>query len=249
VKREWRAGLVAAVLLVAGCGGDEKPEQATTTSAPPVTVTTLAPTTSTIDPGDLERLRQSVLTAGDMPDGWTVSPSEPEAIGGDEFMGRLNVCLGAGTDSESRLDHVSGPRFQNGDNTVRSDASVYATADALEKQYRELSDPKNFTCIGDVLKTVFARMAGGVVASLAKTDVTVSPIAGLESNSSQVALRVKVSVAAGGQSITLYADVLAVRDGRFESSMLVAYLRSPPPVELEQLLLAAARNRLAASAS
>jgi hypothetical protein len=242
--------MVSLCLVLAACGGgdDEQKPDATTTTVAQETTSTTAPTTTTVAPAsaDRPRLQQSVIIKTDLPEGWAELPALGQDANGNAYAADISACLGTPPDTQTRADTVRGSSFQNGNNIISSEANAFKSKDTLDKHYAAMADTQNFGCIGNAFKGMITDMAG-IAAAMAKTDIAVTKISGIDSNSAQAALRVRVAVSAGSQNITLYADVLDVRQDRFETSVLLAYFGTPPPLDLEKSLMAAAKQRLTTS--
>lgn len=231
-----RLVVILAVLstLLAACGGDDNASDSTTTTA-------AAPTTNTTSQADVDRQRaqQLVLAQSDIPSGWVAKA--PDAESTDEVSDQINTCIGTPPNSETRVTEVKGNDFSSGRNTINSDVTTYKTAQIVDQNFSGLTDTKSFKCVSDALNTAISNSLSGSSSSSSLTKLS----GVTTSNSIQFALRLTTTITTSTQSIKVYSDLLGVKDGRYQTSITVTYFDSPPPLELDKSLLAAATRRLA----
>jgi hypothetical protein len=236
--------LVSAALLLIGCGrgGDE-------TSAPRDDTTTTATPDTTTAPGapesDQTRVDKLVLTAADFPPEWRSRNAPVETPEEESVNDRMSACWGMPPAADSETASSQAREFVNGDNLVTIQAAAFRTAELVDKDFAGITDAKNHPCIEDVIRTELSKdaVAGGNVT------VDMTTLTGVATKPNHVALRTTCVFTAGDRTLTLYLDLLGIRDGRFEFSANTRFSPTPAPTEFLQELLATMDDRIAGKVS
>ena len=213
--------LTAAVLLSAcSGGGDGESKQGDTKPDDPAA----------------NKARAAGLTfqASDFPSGWTSTPSqEPEAAQGQDK--EFRTCLGLAADQPE-----ASATFGKDDALASSEINVAASADAAGDEIALFAGPKGPDCVEQALTAVFAKVAPPDIIRVSVGRLKLPAYA-----QSSVAYRAVVRVGTE-DTVVIYADVVAIRQGSVEASISFSNVGKPVPEKLEKSLLAKMAERMAA---
>jgi hypothetical protein len=148
--------LLVAVLLLAGCGGDDEKPRATATPTP--------------TPDDTIISANSMLKVSDFPAGWVEEP-DPRP---DE-----TACEAAKAALDATSGHTDSGRFT--DRTFPSVVgSVYLYADeaAAEQAFAALGDRETHECVGEEFATVIAEQLGIEIGEVESEPLSLAGTAG-----------------------------------------------------------------------
>ena len=160
---------------------------------------------------DKEILNSGVITQDDVPAGWT----SKKATGGDRAYQGISSCKkikSAVDNAKKNVPRARSREFQDptSQGTTSADDTVYAFKDAkaATKFLANYQDAEATTCI--------EKAAAKVARSQPSAESpTVSPVTDLEGVGDEaVGYEIALDFSAGGQTATLYIDLVAVRVGR-----------------------------------
>lgn len=228
----WAAGAAAFAVALAACsGGDD------------ATTTTVASSTSTTEvdaaadtAADTARAEEILFKPSDLPEGWTPVPA-PE--GAEEEQAELRssfaVCLGV----EPLPDHPSAesPEYVTGEITqVSARVELAPSAEVAEAELAQLRRPRYLECVAKQFDQ-----------SQADSGLEFAPSRAQEFDfpdlaDGTLATRITTLLTLEGQEITIYADLVVVREGRVQITMYFLRARQPFPADLADSL---ARRMLA----
>jgi hypothetical protein len=253
--------LMAAALVLVGCGGNvpipttsstapaatkfsiisttstslrKSPTSSTTTSTSPASTST-TPTTEPLNPAkDKATAQQMVLTADDMPSGWTDESSGDgdDLDASDINNDGINSCLGLPPTSQMLETSASGDGFSQASFGSTPSIAFIGTEIDVEKSLAlakdvvtAFSNSKNYSCLQQATQTQ--------TTTIDKTTVTsVTKVPGLKLSSNEFSLRMNLQSVAPG-----YLDIVGVQNGRYVSTYMALYMGTQPPLSLEQDLL------------
>jgi hypothetical protein len=231
-------------LILSGCGGDKKAGSTTDTTAAPEQTTT----TTTIDPAliaaDTAYGQKAVLVQTDLPAGWIASAPKEDSPAAAAAAELLNNCVGIPKNSEIRIMKVSGNDFKNGNNTIASSVRSFKNAKLVQQDLSGTNNPKNFSCIANVIDAQLATEIGD-----GRTSSTVARLPNVATGESQFALRVTTILTINGTTTNVYSDILGITNGRYEATVNVTYFEAPAPAAFDKALLGAVTRHMAAITS
>ncbi len=235
------AGVVAAALLIAGCGSSHKSSDTAAHTSTPTSATTPTATAETRPelPADHAIAAGALLRLPDFPTGW-----QQQAQSG----GKSSLTCPA---IESARAAVSGrapsPQFSKGsDDYVDDVAYVYPSVSAAQASFARLSGPSARLCIGKAFGTQLAKAAastpGKVTFGQPTTGVVSIPAFGDES----AAGRITIPYTASGLKLDALIDLVFVRVDRGIQVLLFIGSSGALDSALESNLTRTAADRLAA---
>jgi len=253
-------GVLAVVLVAAGCGGDDDKNTSPTTVAsttPPTT--TASPPTS--DPrneaqlaSDKAEAERVVLRLTDLPagGGWTGEPDTDVDTPEDEAArAQVGECLGVDPSliaggSRGRAKAESDD-FENEQNQeVSNSVTVVSSRERASQQlaaYQKPEAPRCFeTFVNQALKSSAAATPG---VSIGTARVASLDVPGL--NTESAAFRATVAITGEGQTVDLYMDIVLALKGRTGISMTFMGLGAPFPANLETSLTSKVIDRAPAN--
>ena len=146
--------VIAAALLIAGCGSSHKSADTATHSSTPTSATTPTATAETRPevPADHAIASGALLTLPDFPTGW----QQQDQSGGKSSL----TCTAIATARASLSGRATSPQFAKGsDDFVDDVVYVYPSASAAQTSFAGLSSPTDRLCIGKALGDQLAKAA------------------------------------------------------------------------------------------
>lgn len=275
MRSTTRAASVAlvAALFVAACGSDEtddvsgsgdvgSAESAGTTvdTVPDTTPDSVADDSATTSvpeeagqdvEADAAAAQTALLTAADLPEGWTESPrSEEAAMVRSDLDARLAECVGVdadgltGADAAARSDQFLAP---DGTLSLTQDVGVLATERDARSVIAFTAEPGVPACFGEA----YGALAADLLApSLAEGATVGTPVAtrlqvGSAGDATQ-AIRVTVPVTGDTAVVEVTIDHVLVRGDRAVASLTFENRAAATPVETIDGLTAVVATRLGA---
>jgi hypothetical protein len=210
--------LLALSLAACGGGGDDSstapadagstPADASSTSAAPAD----APTPATEVPTK-DELAATLLTADDVPEGFTLSPDDGEDDSTDTFegtclgdIGQFSDALGFEPDSEAEVEFTSDA--DGGQGAVSSKVEAYADADAVAPAFADFTDTLQQCTSVDTTD------ADGVAYAL---DISYDDAVDLPGADDQLRVDMAGTISAGEQSYDLAYKFVVALSGQFIS--------------------------------
>jgi hypothetical protein len=203
-KRLALALFLGLALIASSCGGDGNESGGGTASK------------RAIETEAQERAEAIVLKLADFPDGWRASAPEDEG-GGDDFRN----CIGLDYSALTVTGEAESDDFAMGEATeVQSEALVYASDAEAETALDEFSDGLGSTAVEDCVKDLYEDALEGEedvkVGEIDVGELSFTPPPDLDEASAwQVAVPLEgpSNLGAGEVSITVYLDLIHLREG------------------------------------
>jgi hypothetical protein len=232
------AMLVAAALVLAGCGGDDETPPVATAPA-----TTVAAGTTAVDAAtDKAKATTLVLTSTDLP-GWTAKPAQNDPAD-KAFDDQLAACVGRPSPSTYTTARAASSSFSMGPAEVSSDVDIVRTVEDFNADVAAVRGAKYAPCVRNGLTKLLQRQlpAGTAVRS---ATVARLPIGGFGVFSARFRASIKLLIQ--GQPAIVYQDAILLGKGRVELSASFTNLGRPFNPALEQALVAKLGARLQAA--
>ena len=253
------SALVGAVLL-AGCGGSDKPVSSSPTTAGVPTTAAAAPRTNTQLAADQALAQQAVLRLADVPAGYKSTPTRntpaddvPAAVAA-HFSACTHVALPVVTtllNQRTRPGMVlaASPNFVKSESElagtdIASAAEVHVSSKQLSQELDQLGAAGALGCWKAFLKA--AVNPGGSGTTLHALDVASVSLGSL--GDQRAAVGATVTVANGAQTVNEYFDFCIVRRGRADAVLLLIVEGGSVDRALERSLLAKMVGRLQTAA-
>lgn len=226
MKRSALAIIVALGLAVSGCGGDKKSESGGAAAA------------------DRATAQKLVLVASDFPAGWTgTAPSpDPEADAQDKAFAE---CVGGVDPAVSESATVDGHGFSKDNAEVNSEVTVVKTDEHAQTDLAGLTSGKLEGCVKDFASDAVKSELEGSGATLAS--LTFDPLSVDKIGDATEAFRFTATVSAGGQSLTLFLDLVFILKDRAEISLSFSEVGKPFDEALRKSLLDKMAAKVAAA--
>jgi hypothetical protein len=210
--------LVLAAVVLAGCssGGESKGE----------TTTTADVATNRARAGNL------VFQASDFPSGWTQVKDEGQDARDQDK--EFRTCLGLGADEPE-----ASSTFGKDDALASSEINVAASADVAADELALFAGEKGSFCLEEALTKIFSKVAPPEIIR-----VSVGRLKLPAQSESSVAYRAVVRIGTE-DTVAIYADVIAIRQGSLQASISFSNVGKPVPESLEKSLLAKLADRMA----
>ena len=232
-------GTLALILVLAltACSGAKKPSSSRTSS--PTSTTDMAA-------ADEAKAAKLVLVQADFPAGWSASPPSPDPEGEAQDK-KLAACVGAVDPDVSESAEVDGPDVSKDNATVSTTATYVKTTEFAQSDLAAITGPKLESCIkdfgGDALKSAFEESG----ASVTLKSIEIDPLTTQKYGDATVGRRIIATLAAEGQEIKVYFDLVFLLKGRAEVSAFFGNVGEPFDATLERDLLAKLAAKLAAA--
>ncbi len=237
LPRRLLTALVVTALFLAGCGGDDGEDTASTSAPTTVASPTTAPPTTeperaSTDPARAEQARSAVLRIEDFPAGWKV---EPEAQLNIETVWReLTRCLGVESTGPA-LGIATSPPFLRGLATqTRSTVEYMAEAEARNVA-AALAGPNFTRCMTEAFAADAKRAAPeGATPSPVEVSPLEFPALAPQTSASRINVRM---VFPDGFEVPIFQDFLVFVDGGTVTRMFFLNPGGPFPPNLERELV------------
>jgi hypothetical protein len=239
--------LLAALVLLAGCGSSSHNSTSTTSQAPPASTSTTTPSTTTSSPTPTKAQATAAgqainLTSADLP-GFKSTPSTRTAadIATDT---RLAKCTGTSPPSAA-IARVQSDTFTHGsglqEQQVSSTVETLPSASTVSSDLAAIRTAHARTCVGNELSSL-VRQSGGSAVKFGPASISslASPAAGSDGS---WGFRVTVPGKAGSTSFQFVVDLYGVAVGRLEISLSTLAIGQPIPASTEQRLLSTLTTR------
>lgn len=238
-------------LALTACGNDSA--EKTQTAPTSVESSTSAPAPSSTlqyaSVADAEKAHSLVLQQSEFPPGWTSSPHK-ESASGQETGKQLSACVGRPDSATYETADVHGPDFEMGTGTsalkVESDATYVKTRADAEADFAALSGPKLPGCFKDLFGKTLEGDAATQGVSLKSSAFDAQPVA-QQYGDGTVRYRLTATLQGPRGEATIYLDLVAMFKDRAEVDAIFSTFGQPFPAELEDSLVSALGNKLAAA--
>ena len=235
------AAVVAAALLIAGCGGSHKSSGTASQSSPSPTTPTATAQTRPEVPADHAIATAGLLTLSDFPSGW----QQQGTSGGQSTL----TCPAIATARATLSGRATSPQFAQGSGDFVDDVVyVYPTVAGAQTSFARLSAPTTRLCMANALR----RKLPAAATSQQGGKITFGqPSAGSLSFSTpgdeSAAGRITIPYTVNGQNSEVAVDVAFVRVDR--GIQIVVFLGSAGALDtsVESSLTREAVDRLAAA--
>jgi hypothetical protein len=209
--------LVLAAALLAGCssGGESK---GTTTTADVAT--------------NRARAGNLVFKVSDFPSGWTEVKDEGQDSRDQDK--EFRTCLGLGADEPE-----ASSTFGKDDTLASSEINVAASADVAADELALFAGEKGSFCLEEALTKIFSKVAPPEIIR-----VSVGRLKLPAQSESSVAYRAVARIGTE-DTVAIYADVIAIRQGSLQASISFSNVGKPVPESLEKSLLKKLAERMA----
>jgi hypothetical protein len=194
--RAAAALLVAALGLVAGCGGGGKSD----TGAPK----------RNINADAQRRAKSMVLTLSDFPDGWRASAPKPEDVGGDA---KFRKCLGVDFSSLNLTGDAKSRDFAMGDTTeASSEAQIAGSAAQAQKAFQQFASSMSRPKVKDCVKKLIPKSSDYKIGDIDVGELRMTLPSDVEKAKGwEIVVPFDVTSGAGkGISATAYIDLVAL---------------------------------------
>jgi hypothetical protein len=242
--------LLAVLFAACGGGGDGgKTASSTSTTEAGATTTTPAAAGSTVagkstttrpaSPAAQESIKNLAFVASDFPAGWTGAAPSGDTTADDE---ELSKCAGA-SGPDANVASLDSQEFSKEGDQVSSEAVVVRDAATYSKDLAAIRSDKFSSCLEEFLKKEVEKDAppgSSTTVDVTRLDV---PSHGDFSDGRRVTLTLK----GNGQTLTLYADVVAYGKKRIEVSAVFLGFGHPVDAALRSSLLGKLGGRIDAA--
>jgi len=202
--------------------------------------------------GDRTLARDSLVRLSDFPAGWTAAGKVTEGKGTTGLTktqaAHLTSCLKVpASDIDTDADHWTSPSFSDTADaiTVDDDVAVYPTVAKAAADYSTFSDPRTPGCLVNLMGPALEQQIGeqlqpgqrlGAVSSGSR------PLGSYGTRSGDIEL--VVPIIEGSKEVPVYVDVIAILEGRVESTLTASSPGAPLPSTLGGQLAQAAATRM-----
>ncbi|MBM3674061.1 MAG: hypothetical protein FJW88_03750 [Actinobacteria bacterium] len=208
----------------------------------------LVPAAGASTTSDKADVREIVLRAADVPSSWDATPGDKEEdTTGDDMLAE---CLGrpAGQTRKGRSAKYVGPEFERGAQTFGTEGLAYQSTSAARKAFATFKDDDLADCTAQVFRDLFEEQlaTSGQTFTIDALDVSSQGIPRVADET--VRVEAKIVVTTNGQTETVYAGTVAMRDGRFGASLTTLAQTEPFPAAFEARMVRKLAKNLAAVA-
>lgn len=225
--------VIAAALVVAGCGSNGTKGAQTTTTLTPVGPTSTAPVTT--DPAKTAKAKAAVLQQADFPPGWSTQP-EDAGLGLETVWADITKCLGV-QETAPPAGMATSPTFLRGLATQTRSTVEYTTESAATGIATAFADAKFEQCANDALATDVKKSApaGGVPGQVSMTKLPGPQ--GLQAAQTIFANRFTVTINMQDLQVPISQDFVVVFTGGTVVRTMFLNPGAPFPQDLESTLL------------
>jgi len=250
--------VLVVVLALAACSGSDDNSAATTAPPPtPQAPATTAAATTTLAVSDAELAQSALLTADDMPAGWTQAPNTDDAQDAENAQ-RISDCsgldvnlIGEGVLGDSK---ATSPDFSSPDQlaTVKHRVGLAPDEDTAVAAIAAIGAAKLAPCYEQAMKSSFADAAvttdpaNTLPDGMTLTDVTmkrIDPPVTVDADDA-VWYSADATLDYQGQTIDIYLDLLFTRTGRVLSQIEFDGNTTQFPNELYAPTVTAAQDKI-----
>ena len=235
------AGVVAAALLIAGCGSSHKSSDTAAHASTPTSATTPTATAETRPevPADHAIAVGALLRLPDFPTGW----QQQDQSGGKSSL----TCPAIATARASLSGRATSPQFAKGsDDFVDNAVYVYPSVSAAQASFARLSGPSARLCIGKAFGTQLAKAAASTPGKVTFGQPTSGVVSIPSVGDQSAAGRITIPYTASGLNLDAVIDLEFVRVDRGIQVLLFIGSSAAPDSALESNLTRTAADRLAA---
>lgn len=220
-------------LLLPACGSSSKSSDSGSSSQS---------STTAVDTSKDNDLAQSlVLQAADYPTGWTTTPAKPDQADSSADK-KLNDCTGgSGTADDSAK--ANGVDATKDNSQVSSSATIKKTTDAFQKDADALTLDKIQKCTS-VLKQAIQAGMGPDAQGATIGDIKVESLSVAKFGDVSKGFRFTVQISAGGQTLPVYLDMVALGKDRSQIALSFMNVGAPFDSAVETALVAKAGAKL-----
>jgi hypothetical protein len=214
--------LVLLSIAVTACGSDDN--DTTEASTSPLTTLSAA--------ADLDTAKKLVLVAADLPPGWTAEPDDQTAgAGSDARADELAICTGTSGKASETADW-NGDEFSMGTSEVSTDVSMVKDEATFRRDAEAIKGPKVQTCVKDAITKMLSPLGA------APDSVEVTPLEVAEFGDVSVGYRITATLAARGQTQTIYLDLIMIGKNRAQTTTTFSNVGEPFDPTLQRSLIA-----------
>lgn len=225
-------------LALTGCGGDDSPT--TSPTAPDGAVTSADPAAEAAAAARIN------LTAADLGTGWTGTAPDAADPAAEAEERALYACVG-GTATDDFGDDVSSQDFTDAAGMeISSAVDFYASEGDAKGDLALLATPKAEQCLRTSLEKVLRTEIGTSGGQFGAMSLERRPE--LETVPESLGFRFTVTATAGGQTLAITGDLVAVVRGRIGVSLTAFGLGGPFPADVLKKATAAVTARAEAEA-
>lgn len=205
-------GLLAVLVLAAGCGGDDDGGDAAGSGPGD------DPRTEAERQADVDTAGTILLTLGDFPAGWEEEPAESDEDDQalqDDMAECLDVdpALLADDDPQAKSPSFVAPSEEE----VSAEVTLTASAEDTTRTLDLMKDDATPGCYADAVKAAMAQSTlegGQATAGVEFGEPTFNPVSFPGMGDDSVAMRLTVPLSAQGVDVDVHVDVVMVRVGR-----------------------------------
>lgn len=220
--------IVPLAIVLAACGGDKQPSSGATGTAA----------------ADRAKAEKLILVQADFPAGWAGTTAAPDTPEDDARAADLAECAGAVDPAVAESATVTGKDFAKDTAEVASEVTYVKTTEQAQTDLAAITGPKVEGCVerfaGDLLQKEIEG-SGARLDRFAFDRIKTQKI-----GDATEAFRMTATVTAGGQTLTIYVDLIFILKGRAEISLAFSELGKPFNGTLQKSLLAKMGTKLAA---
>jgi hypothetical protein len=192
------------------------------------------------------------LRAGDLPAGWVIPPPTADPAGsadsgsGDAsdadsqaFDRDIARCIGAADPTTSATYAASSPSWSRGASEISSDVTVTRSTAIAQQDLRAQQGPKVASCVGRAGTPALRSLLRAKGVQLTALSVTRLPGAPKD----EYALRMKMTMAANGRTVTVFTDTYGFVRGKVEVGLTMVSTGAAPDMRVAGKALGALRGR------
>lgn len=227
-KSKLLAPLTAALVLLAGCGGDDgkanaKPDQASSSSPTDSGTPTVPSSSPTIDPADQKIAESALLELSDFPIGWVSEPADKTDEDDEAGQRDIAKCMGVAFEDlypQTNAEAESPDFTSENDETVSAKVTIDPTDEVTINRFELTASEKFRQCSADGvvkgMKETFedAENEGATIGEVTLNNVSIGSY-----GDDTVAFRMTIPYAVQGFNAEVTGTFVIVRVGRAQTSV------------------------------
>jgi hypothetical protein len=227
--------LTISCLALSACGGDDNGDSGG------------SQVKRAIEPEAEQHAESILLTLSDFPDGWR---AEATAAEDEDDQEAFNECVGADYSGLTIIGEAHSDDFLMGDTAVASsDVAVFESEQMATQAYAEWADALEADEADTCLPKLLGEPPGDVeITSVEVDELSFTPPAGVDdADAWQVAVTIegKAGSQDEGLSVTVYSDLVVLRNGDTNPSVTTTDIATQFDPEVRDQLVAAVATRMA----
>jgi hypothetical protein len=199
------------------------------------------------------------LRSGDLPSGWAIRPPSADPAGSADNSGSggasdadsqafdrdIARCIGAADPTTSTTFAASSPSWTRGASEISSDVTVTRSTAIAQQDLRAQQSPKVAGCVGRAGTPALRSLLASKGVQL--TALSVARLPGAPKD--EYALRMKMTMAANGRTVTVFTDTYGFVRGKVEVDLTMVSTGAAPDMRVAGKALVALRGRATKAAT